>query len=333
MLHPSHAHLLAGAHPVSGAVAGAQARALREEARRYHPAAVFRRAVVDGLVRPSQQPTLFRYRIMGRSGEIVSGVAGEVSVRDLLPHERTKETGIEPAPPAEIRPILVVTTAMAPEFPDAGDPAVVTEGGLRHEVTVLEAATGLFAGDDLVIADGHHRARAVAATRGPDARILALVVGGSGRGLTVGTFHRRFDGITALPASVADVFSIEATQRRGPTAGSLLWVQGTGERFLLHPRPEALESMPGALLASAAAVASSLLYPRLGAGVVDAGHIATARAAVAALEEHQAALLMPAPPMSAVLAAATAGTLFPPKATRFSPKPVRGLITRPVEAD
>jgi len=47
-----------------------------------------------------------------------------------------------------------------------------------------------------------------------------------------------------------------------------------------------------------------------------------------ALKGGDAAILLPRVPIPAVFAAASAGTMLPPKGSRFHPKPVRGLVVR-----
>lgn len=329
MLFPFHGYLLGGSDPATSAVAAAGARRLREGARRYQPGELVARAVADGLLRPTAAPRLFRYRIDDEtSGRSVVGLVGEVAVGDLLPHEGTRGGPIDPAPPIEIRPILLVTRAPLPRTRAFGPSASVVEGRRRHAVVAVQGGTPAFEGAPLVIADGHHRTRAVHRSRGAEARTLAMVIGDGGRGLTVGTFHRRFVGVGALPHRVAELFEVRPTQRRGPMPGALLWVQGSGERYLLSPRPEALAAVPEGLRESAAAVAAAALYPALGIAEDVADYVATARSAVRGLGADDAAILMPAVPMESVLTAAESGTPFPPKGTRFAPKPVRGVILR-----
>jgi uncharacterized protein (DUF1015 family) len=57
-------------------------------------------------------------------------------------------------------------------------------------------------------------------------------------------------------------------------------------------------------------------------------HFSTTAGALASLTDADAALLLPRVGIEAVLAAAEAGTLLPPKGSRFRPKPVRGLVVR-----
>lgn len=329
MLFPFHGYLLGSSDPTASATAAARARRVRDGARRYQPGPVVGRAVAEGVLRSSTTPHLYRYRIIDEThGREVIGLVGEVPVAHLIPHERTRRSLVEPAPLVEIRPILVVTRAPLPRTRVFGRRAVVVEGVRRHEAAAVQGREPAFEDSALVIADGHHRTRAVRDSRGDDARILAMVIGDSGRGLAVGTFHRRFRGVGRLPAGVDRVFDVASTQRRGVVSGALLWVQGSGERFVLTPRPEAIDRVPAALRGSAAAVAAASLYPLMSVDEEDAEYLATVDSAVRNLAPADAALLMPAVSMETVLAAAEAGTPFPPKGTRFGPKPVRGIVVR-----
>lgn len=318
--------------PVTSAVAAIRSRRVREAARRYQPAEILRQAVAAGLFTATERPRLYGYRIVTPSKGVVRGIVGEVRVGNLLSHEETRGSLIDPSPAVEIRPILVVTEAATPEVEEIGAPAVVTEGLRRHIVTPLAAASVQFAGERLVIADGHHRVRAATQTRGPDGRIMALVVGNSGEGLSVGTFHRRFEGVGALPDEVTNVFDVEPTDRDHPVDGALVWVQGSGERLLLRPLPNALQAIAVPLRGSGAAVAASALYPLLDVDESHARYLATAEEAVSGMGRGDSALLLPPVPMETVLAAAVSGAPFPPKGTRFSPKPVRGAVLRIADA-
>jgi uncharacterized protein (DUF1015 family) len=86
--------------------------------------------------------------------------------------------------------------------------------------------------------------------------------------------------------------------------------------------------VPSALEGSGAAVAAAALYPVIGVTEADATYVAATASAVRRLGSGDVALLLPPVPMETVLAAAEAGVPFPPKGTRFDPKPVRGLVLR-----
>jgi hypothetical protein len=332
MLHPFNGHLLGGPMPVTSALAATRSRRVREAARRYQPAEILRQAVASGLYTAASRPRLYGYRIVTPSRAVIQGIVGEVPVSDLLSHEETRGSLVEPAPAVEIRPILVVTEGATPDLAESGAPTVVTEGHRRHIVTPLAVAPPQFEGERLVIADGHHRVRAATQTWGPRGRIMALVVGNSGEGLSVGTFHRRFEGVGELPDEVSGVFEVKPTDGCHPVDGALVWVQGSGDRFLLRPLPEALEAVPEPLRGSGAAVAASALYPLLDVDESHARYAATVDEAVSGMGRGDSALLLPSVPMATVLAAAVSGDPFPPKGTRFSPKPVRGAVLRVADA-
>ena len=77
-----------------------------------------------------------------------------------------------------------------------------------------------------------------------------------------------------------------------------------------------------------AAVAARLLYPLIGITQDRIEHFSTAAGVSHALKGGDAAILLPRVPIPAVFAAASAGTMLPPKGSRFHPKPVRGLVVR-----
>jgi hypothetical protein len=328
MLFPFHGYLGDGSDPTTSAVAAARARRIREDAGRYQPDRVLADAVAQRLLRRPSAPSLFVYRVTLRSGRTVEGVVGEVPVQGLVPHERTVRRRVEPATVVEIRPVLAVTRDRPPPWTIAGRASVVVEGGRRHEAAPVRVSGPAFGDGPLVIADGHHRVRAVRRTRGPQGRVLTMVIGDGGRGLSVSTFHRVFEGVGPLPVSAGEAFEVTPTDIAGPSRRGLVWVQGSGERFLLTARREVLDAMPEALRSSAAAVAAAALYPRVGLTEDRARYEPTSRAALARLGSGDVALLLPPASMETVLAAAETGTLLPPKGTRFSPKPVRGLILR-----
>jgi hypothetical protein len=267
---------------------------------------------------------------MERGGvTIVRGLVGEVDIDRLLPHEETRDTLVDPPPPVEIRPILLVTRLPMPRLRGgSGAGAAAEDGTWMHRVRPVDLS-GVF--DDtapLIIADGHHRTRAVQSARGDTARILAMVVGDGGRGLRVGTFHRVFTDVGPLPPNLGDAFEVTPTQSRGPIAGSIVWVGGDGARWRLQPTPDGQARVPSALEGSGAALAAAALYPVMGVTEADATYVTPTASAVRRLGPGDAALLLPPVPMETVLAAAEAGVPFPPKGTRFDPKPMRGLVLR-----
>lgn len=331
MLFPFFGYVPAEPEPITSALASRRARRLRDAARRYQPASVISDAVSAGVLRGSGAPRLYGYRVDGPRGRVVEGIVGVTSAAQLVPHEETRDSLVDPAPPVEIRPILVVSrspAAVSLEVAEAHHPAIVIDGVWRHTLWPLPSDRPLFEDDRFVIADGHHRSRSVLATSGPDAQILALVVPDGGRGLSVGTFHRRFSGVGGLPPEISNSFKVSPTRRRGPHPNAIVWVSASGDRYLLRPHDSVLSDLSPPLRASMAAVAASALYPLIGVAESEARYVPSTVSAARGLADDEVALLLPSVPMSAVMASAEARIPFPPKGTRFDPKPVRGLVIR-----
>jgi len=325
-------YLPAGRGPFTSEDTTALSRQIRDDAGRYQPGSVLERAVEEGLLEPSGEPSLFRYEI-DRAGETITGLVGVCRAADLVPHEGTiAHVPDEPAPVVEIRPILALVEQALP-FLEASGPGVVAiePDGTRHSVVPVERRTPLDLGAP-VVADGHHRRRAAMATRGADAAVLTLVVGDAGASLEAGTFHRVFPHAGALPLGASDLFDVESLPAPVPRPGSLVWLDGrSGRAFVLTPTADALATMHGPLRASPAAVAQALLYPLIGLQEHEAEHAGTLEEAVETLPPEGGVLLLPPVDIGAVITAARSGTLLPPKASRFRPKPLRGMVLRAVD--
>jgi hypothetical protein len=332
MLSPFPGFIPTGRGPHSGAGTASLARRIRDDAGRYQPGPILERAVSLGHLEATAGPTLFRYEIHRPGHEAVLGLVGVARAADLIPHEGTVFGIIDhPALPVEIRPILALVDEPIPAAQTVGRTVEVVEAtGTRHTlVAVVHQGWKL---NRPVVADGHHRQRAAMLTRGGDATVLTLVVGSGGAGLEAGTFHRAFAEAGELPMAAGDRFEIEPVATPSVVDGALVWLDGdSGRAFSLRPRPEALAAVPEPLRASPAAVAEALLYPLLGVHENDAIHIAAWELAVEGVPRRGGALLLPDVDVTAVIAAARAGVMLPPKASRFHPKPLRGLVLRVVD--
>jgi hypothetical protein len=302
---------------------------IRDEAGRYQPGSALGRAVSLGDLEGPIGPALFRYEIHQPYGATVVGLVGITRAAGLVPHEGTV-FGISdhPAPAIEIRPILAIVDEPLPLAPALGPRVEVVEAsGARHTLAAVEHQ-----GWEIhrpVVADGHHRRRAVMLTRGDDTTVLTMVVGDSGSGLRAGTFHRVFGEAGELPPSADEAFEIEPVAAPTVTDGALVWVAGgSGQVVELRARAGALATVPEALRGSPAAVAEALLYPLLGVHENDAIHIASWELAIEGVPGRGGALLLPDVEVGALLSAARAGRMLPPKASRFHPKPLRGLVLR-----
>ncbi|MEX2322547.1 MAG: hypothetical protein WEA29_02095 [Acidimicrobiia bacterium] len=329
MLFPFRGYLPRQSVPERSTALATRARRIREDARRYQSALVLDLAIAAGTLRRTRGPRYFSYTMERGGVTVVRGLVGEVDIDRLLPHEETRDTLLDPPPPVEIRPILLVTRLPMPVLRGGfGAGAAAEVGTWIHRVRPVDLPEGFEGTTPMVIADGHHRARAVRSVRGDTARILAMVVGDGGRGLRVGTFHRVFTNVGPLPTRIGGAFEVTPTQSRGPIAGSIVWVGGDGARWRLRPTPDGHARVPSALEGSGAALAAAALYPVVGVTEADATYVASTASAVRYLGPGDAALLLSPVPMDTVLAAADAGVPFPPKGTRFDPKPVRGLVLR-----
>ena len=300
------------------------ARRLRDEAGRYQPDRAIDRAVAAGGWRLSDGPAVYRYRIEGE-GTVVEGLVGEVPLEVMVPHEGTISS--HPGTPRgslEIRPLLLLTEATLPDRPAVADPVSFAFGdGWRHTVTPVAGGDVELA--EPVIADGHHRHRS-ALRAGDDPRVLALVVGDGGAGLAGGAFHRVFSWAPPLPDDLA-AFETEAADPE-PVEGAVVWVS-PDRAVALRPRAAALGQLDDAVRSSLPLIARDLLYPRLGLSEADASYADTVDEALDWMGRGAAALMPPAD-VGGVIAAARRALLMPPKATRFRPKPARGMVIRRV---
>ena len=276
----------------------------------------------------SNGPSLYRYTIDGTAGQVISGLVGLVQLASLLPHEETiRAAEDKEAPDLEIRPLLAITRHSLPALPATGPVSSVRYGKQLHRVEPVGRSGPIELGA-MVVADGHHRRRAAMRAYGPEATAMTLVVGDGGRGLRADAFQRRLIGAGALPRSVLKSFGVSEIDHPSPRVGGIVWYGGSGAALLLRPRPEALETMPPTLRPIGSAVAVRLLYPLIGMTQDRVVHFSTPAGALGSLEPGDAALLLPRVGVGAVFNAAEAGTLLPPKGSRFSPKPVRGIVVR-----
>ena len=305
-----------------------------------------------GYVEPEGR-RIYRYEILpDDGGPPVVGVIGALPVDDpaapLLPHEGTLASedgtpgGQRRRSAADTRPIVVVTTARLPMPGPERDTTEIASGNMQHRISPLPPGSeALFAdpmrGHPLVIADGHHRhavARAHAdemGHEGPWCRIMSMVVGDGGTSLRSASFHRLFDVVTLDPAQMAARFETIPIDRPREPAGAeiVLWL-GTRRGWALQARAEALASMPDGLAGSAAAVAAMLLYPTLGVGEHQARHAAGRSWVESPPPAPGAMVLLPPTSPAVMMRTALAGVRLPPKATLFWPKPLRGVIIRPI---
>lgn len=326
MLHPFRATLLSVTDPiVTRAEAARWSRSIRDSG----GADLAVPGAPPGAYRHTREALLYGYTVTSPLGVVFSGLVGAVRLLDLLPHEDTlRAWGMKPSPPVEIRPLLAVATRSLPALEPVGPKVSATYGALVHHVTPVRSPRGAVATGTLVLADGHHRRAAALRDLGPEATAMVLVVGDGGAGLRAESFQRRLPGVGPLPGDVGETFIVSRLDRVVPRTGGLVWVDHEGTGYLLRARSEAVETLPPSLRGIGAAVAQRLLYPRLGITDDDAEIFSTSIGARHSLQPGDAALLLPRVGIPDVIAAAEAGTMLPPKGSRFRPKPLRGLVIR-----
>lgn len=276
---------------------------------------------VVGVEYARRPPSLYRWEIT-REKEAVVGLLGVFPLARLIPHERTTAAALtRPRHPVQIRPVMALVDEPLPEVEPLADPIVFT-GTHRHTVTPiapirLEATTA-------IIADGHHRA-AAALREGGDPGIMTLVVDAATADLEAGAFHRVFARPVPLPDQIDQCDLIEEPPEASLAAGRLAVVTPRGARGVAVDG----DAVPAPLRGIPAALAARFLYPALGLAEAGAVYLDSMGAALAAAS-YGTAVLLPGSDVRSVVAAARSGLDLPPKATRFRPKPLRGLVMRPL---
>lgn len=324
-------------------------------------ATLLREWLAAGVLVADPDPRLYAYRMTftrGGATRTAGGVIGALGLEPLgaplpgsagvFPHEhtmpkpRSDRMDLTRAARANLEPIwliggdgvvgaAVAAAAVRPALIDFRDPDAV-----RHQLWPLEAAEAApLAGGiatPLVIADGHHRYTAslwlaeelrAAAGPGPWDATLALVSDPSEEPPALLPIYR----ITNL--TLADVAGVgELTPFDGDVQGLAARVAGLGPGTLGIAGPGGCWTVgidpPTTGAPDTAWIARHILEPS-GADVTyehDLDHVAGAVAA-------GALALLPAPiPIGAVVEAALAGQVMPPKSTLFWPKPRTGTVLR-----
>lgn len=286
------------------------------------------------------------------------GVLGALEVMELgervVPHEETMAKhradrySVLDATRANVDPIIGLSSSpdlaalLAHEGPWRLD--FTTPDGVRHrlqpvdEPTRIAALASAVSNHSVAIADGHHRyTTALAFRRDREAEgaagegwngIMTLVAPAEGSGLTCGPYHRIFTDFPFDPTVVGDVFHIAEGAPTAPTEPGDLTVVTTDGSWHLRATTAALEPLPGPWRDASPAVARELLYPRLGLTEDHASYVPSADAAVAAVEDGGAALLVAPVSERAMAEAGETALRFPQKSTFFVPKPRAGLVLR-----
>jgi uncharacterized protein (DUF1015 family) len=321
----------------------------------------------DGVLVADDQPsfTIYRMRFTDASGthRDIAGVLGGLEVVDegaggVLPHERTTPKAstdrldLTRATRANLSPVwgLSLAPGLTALLAEPGEPVGrLLENGVEHlveRVTDPDRITAIqrvLEGDDVLIADGHHRysisrtyrddVRAETGNRDtPAEQTLAFVGELVAEQLSVDAIHRLYADIapTDLANALGRSFTLTGVGR--PTADTLAAM--TAEGFLLlvttdgawrlDPRPgrfSGVRALDGAWLETALAdVAVTVSYQH---GLAEALAEVDAGRAVAAV------LIRPVS-VAEIERTAREGLLMPPKSTFFTPKLKTGFVLRPL---
>jgi uncharacterized protein (DUF1015 family) len=311
---------------------------------------------------------------------VLATVTLDDSGGDILPHERTMAGPVRDrlrlleASRANLSPLFGVYAgggAAAAVLDDLAvrRPAVecVDETGVGHRLWPvtdprrIAAWRERFAGQQLLIADGHHRyqaslryrdaMRAVEPGRrhAPWDQVLMFLVDADQHGPSILPVHRRLAGLAApaVVAALADDFEVrdaaglgelEAALAALPAASTAFGLYGEGRSRLLVARdPAALAAETGLARAplDVEVLHGPVLAKRL--GVTDfEGRVAYEGDLAGAARRADAAgpasvVVLRAVAFQRVVAIARDGGTLPQKTTSFYPKPRDGLVLRPLE--
>lgn len=345
---------------------------------RYAEAARVLEAFVDrGVLERDDDPsfTIYRMRFVDERGENrdLVGVLGALEVvaegaGGVLPHERTTPKAstdrldLTRATHANLSPVwgLALGRGLTEALAAPGEPVgSLTVDGVLHSVervtdpdriSAIAAAVG---GDDVLIADGHHRygvarhykdeTRAVANADPSDDGAAALADAAETTLAFVGelipdqlaieAIHRLYSGgdPQALREALAQHFELADAPPPGATTlsvmnaeGRLVMVTSAGATWLT-PKPQAFQGIrdiDGALLEHALRDVHDL--------EVDYQHgLDEVQEAVATGRGHTAILIRPVS-IEEIERTGREGLLMPPKSTFFTPKLRTGLVVRPL---
>ena len=335
---------------------------------RYDDAAsTLRSWVADGVLVADPTPsfTVYRLRFVDAAGQQrdLAGVLGALEVVDLdaggvLPHERTTPKAstdrldLTRATRANLSPVwgLSLASGLTALLAEPGEPVgSVVDDGVEHvwermsDPARVTALTDLLAGDDVLIADGHHRyavsrtyrdeVRDATGRADTDAELtLAFVSELVADQLSVEAIHRLYSGIdpTALREALLRSFTLSALDP--PTAATLEAMVAEGFLVLvtvdgtwrLDPRPgvfDGVRALDGAWLETALADTPA---------EVSYQHGLDAPLAAVASRRAAAALLIRPVSIAEIERTAREGLLMPPKSTFFTPKLKTGAVLRPL---
>ena len=304
--------------------------------------------------------TIYRLRFTDATGQPrdVAGVIGGLEVVDdgaggVLPHERTTPKDstdrlkLTRASAANLSPVwgLSMATGLTQALADPGEAmARVVSDGVEHVVervtdpARLARIASLVGGDDVLLADGHHRygvsrtyrdeVRAATGRRDtPAEMVLAFVSELVADQLSVEAIHRLYP---RMHVEFADTFTLSEMPR--PSTDTLAAMRTEGF-LVLHTRDATsrLTPVPGAFDG-----VRDLDGARLEAtlGEVEVSYQHGLEATLAAVDDGraEAAVLIRPVGVAEIERTAREGLLMPPKSTFFTPKLKTGLVLRALDA-
>ena len=344
----------------------------RDGSERYVQAATRLSSWMDeGVLVPDSEPSFTIYRMrfrdeIGNERSIVGAVGGlevtDESAGGVLPHERvtpkasTDRLDLTRATRANLSPVwgLALAPGLTSLLGQPGEPVgSVKVDGVEHSVERvtdaerLRAISDVVAGDDVLMADGHHRygvARQfrdevrtnTGRTDTPAEETLAFVseliadqlnvqpihrlYAGVSEADLVGALSREFDLVEAGAADSGFVDTVTAEPR-------LSLVTRDGAAWWLQPRPGAfagMRALDGLWLEHALdSLSPDIRYQHGAALAVEAVRSGAATAAV----------LTRAVTIDEIALTAREHLLMPPKSTFFTPKLRTGFVLRPLTED
>ena len=333
---------------------------------RYDVAAKTMHAWLDeGVLVSDSEPsfTIYRMRFTDSAGvrRDITGVLGALEVVDLeaggvLPHERTTAQAstdrldLTRATAANLSPVwgLSLATGLTDVLAEPGELlGAVTDAGVEHVVERvidpkrMAAIRDKLAGDDVLIADGHHRygvsrsyrdevREATGRIDSPAELTLAFVNELIEEQLSVEAIHRLYSDIdvTDLAAALARSFELIPTDQPSPETLAAMATEGF---LVLFTRDASwrLEAKPGRF-DGVRALDGGWLETALADVPVKVSYQHGLEEALWGVESGQASAAVLIRPVSVAEIERTAreGLLMPPKSTFFTPKLKTGFVIR-----
>ncbi|MFP5225662.1 MAG: DUF1015 family protein [Actinomycetota bacterium] len=300
----------------------------------------------------------------------VRGLLAAVAVDDVLPHERVYEKIVDDrfsllqATDTELEPIVAIYdgseggTRTLLEDVAAGEPTVSVTSpfdGDEHrlwaidDLAVIEKIRSDLHDATTVIADGHHRwttaTRHAAAMGRQGATQLMLLQDIGAHSPSLLSIHRVLTDVTLEQAreALAPWFDIDDVTRGGPEewaeelrselqpAFVFFGPDRTAFRAAISKSLSPLlpTDMPASVRRLDVAILHEAVFDEL-LGKKEPTFVHTPTEASEAIKDQGIAILLRPTPLKAVLEIAGEGSLMPRKSTFFLPKPVSGLLFRPL---